>query len=199
MDALAHGFFAFGLADVPPGGLHVGDFSAVHGFNVGFGEVEQLLAVEVRVLEHFGFDAPEDLLADGVHLLQELGSELGVLEGVELLELALELNGAHHGHAVAFAEEVLDHAANAVFLFDLVGEPALELEGVFEVLLGGDGVALGVDHLEGEIAHDPEELGEEAFAGVLDFLAVVGGGTLARLTMRLMVLSAFSSMLPTEL
>ena len=73
------------------------------------------------------------------------------------MELVFVSQWPDHGDAVPIGEETLQEPPDPVLLLHTVGESLLALERLLEVVLRGDGLALSIDQLEGEVSNDPHE------------------------------------------
>ena len=168
VDALRDRPLTLILAHVGPGALNVWHRALVDGIRVCCAKLEQHSTAQMLAIQHLWLGPFEDSLAQCRDLLQELRTVLAIVHGLQVLECTLILDWAHESAAVAILEEQLYHASDPVLLLDGVAVALLRLQGVLQVLLLVDCVAISVDEAQTEVAHYPQERWEV----LLDFSRV---------------------------
>mmetsp|Transcript_5754 Transcript_5754/g.20299 ORF Transcript_5754/g.20299 Transcript_5754/m.20299 type:complete len:306 (-) Transcript_5754:348-1265(-) len=149
------------LANLRPRVSDVQRSASVDGSRVRLGQVAQHEAVKHLAVEGLGRSRRINLPSEKLDLLDKLRTEVRPLGLVELLQLALVLDGSLQRHAVSVREEGKQHTTNAVLHFDPLRESLHRSQGAFKVLLRGEGVAVLVHQQEREVTYHPQEVREE--------------------------------------
>lgn len=154
------------LEQVRPGGVQNWYSALVYYIEVILGEFDDGLPGQELAVECFGLGFFVDLVPDDLHVFDELGPELRVVQCVDFLELGFGLKRANHRRAVALLEEHLDQLADPVLHLDLLRDPLLLLQRFLKVLLGGNFLAIFVFELQPEVTQHPEQVGKRDVRGL---------------------------------
>mmetsp|Transcript_9780 Transcript_9780/g.9556 ORF Transcript_9780/g.9556 Transcript_9780/m.9556 type:complete len:316 (+) Transcript_9780:1443-2390(+) len=174
--AFFHGFGAFVLADVVPGVLDVGHHPVVDRLHVALRQRHHHAPVQLLPIQHLRLHPVQHLPPQDQHLFLEIGSEVGEVHVGQVLEVVFVGEGPDQGAAVSILEERFQQLPDSILLLHIVGETLLLLEGLVEVLFGGDVVSIFIDQLQSEVSDDPHEAGEvgAVLLGVHLFVVALG-------------------------
>mmetsp|Transcript_54725 Transcript_54725/g.125078 ORF Transcript_54725/g.125078 Transcript_54725/m.125078 type:complete len:209 (+) Transcript_54725:2797-3423(+) len=124
-------------------------------------EVPEHETVERLSVEALGGRVLVDLLAEPVHLGDELGAEGRPVRVVQVLQLRLVLHRALEGDAIAVGEEGEEHPPDPVLHLHPLREPRHGGERALEVRLGRERRAALVFEDQREVAYHPQEVREK--------------------------------------
>ena len=129
-----HGLLALILADIAPTGFNGGHCTRVDRVHVRLCQVIQHLTVEWLVVQLLRLDAVHDFAAEGVRLLNELGSKIFHWDVRQVLQLIFLSQRSDHGAAIALLEETFKKTPDSILLIDSLTEPFLILKCLFKVV-----------------------------------------------------------------